>query len=331
MMNIVVTGGGGFLGGAILRRLARRGDNLTSYSRKTYDWHQPLGVTSTCGELTDVEKLVKAISGADAVVHVAAKAGFWGPFADYYTANVEGTKAVVDACLRAGVPRLVYTSTPSVVHGGGDLAGVDESAPYPDHFESAYAETKAIAEQLVLAANSERLATVALRPHLIWGPGDPHLVPRLVARARAGRLRKIGDGKNLVDTVYVENAALAHELALDRLNPGSAIAGQAYFIAQGEPMPLWEMIEQLIVAAGGPKLPEKPVSTNTAKRVGAICEFLWRNLPLKGEPPMTRFVASQLSSSHWFSLDRAKSELGYSPEITFKQGLELLRQDHLRQ
>lgn len=324
-MNIVVTGGGGFLGGSIVKRLVARGDQVTSYSRKAYSWHAPLNVTSVKGDLTDVEMLSRAMNGADTVVHVAAKAGFWGPYSDYHHANVEGTLAVLKACRVAGVQRLVYTSTPSVVHGGGDLIGVDESASYPDHHESHYAATKAIAEKAVLAANSASLATVALRPHLIWGPGDPHLLPRLVARAKAGRLRKIGDGKNVVDTVFVDNAALAHTLAIERLLPLSPVAGKAYFIAQGEPMPLWEIIEQMILAAGGPRLPQKPISKRTATRLGGVCEFIWRHLGLKGEPPMTRFVASQLSSSHWFKLDQARQDLGYVPEISFNQGLELLR------
>jgi nucleoside-diphosphate-sugar epimerase len=323
-MKVLVTGGGGFLGGSIVRRLSARGDQVVSYSRKAYQWHAPLGVTTATGELTDVAALAQAMHGCDAVIHVAAKAGFWGPYADYFTPNVLGTRAVLAACGQSGVNRLVYTSTPSVVHSGGDLIGVDESAPYPPHHESHYAATKAIAEQDVLAANGDKLATVALRPHLIWGPGDPHLLPRLVARAKTGRLRKIGDGTNVVDTVFVENAAAAHLLALDRLSPSSPIAGQAYFIAQGEPMPLWETIEKMIIAAGGPPLPRRGVSRKAAHRVGAVCEFLWKTLPLPGEPPMTRFVASQLASSHWFNLDRARIELGYQPEISFEEGLKRL-------
>jgi nucleoside-diphosphate-sugar epimerase len=220
------------------------------------------------------------------------------------------------------VKKLVYTSTPSVVHGGGDLNGVDESMPYPAHHESAYSASKAAAEKVVLSANGAEISTVALRPHLIWGPGDPHLLPRLVAKAKAGRLRKIGDGKNLVDTVFVENAALAHILAVDKLCPEAQIAGKAYFIAQGEPRPLWETIERLIVASGGPKLPAKYVPKSVAMAMGGACELTWRFLRLKGEPPMTRFVASQLATSHWFNLGRAKADLGYQPEWSFEQGLK---------
>ncbi|MFM1802164.1 MAG: 3-beta hydroxysteroid dehydrogenase [Planctomycetota bacterium] len=323
-MKVLVTGGGGFLGGRIVRRLKQRGDQVVSYSRQAYEWHKAAGVESTTGELNDINSLTNAMLGVDAVIHVAAKAGFWGPYGEYHKTNVEGTACVIEACRRAGVKKLVYTSTPSVVHGGGDLNGVDESAHYPEHHESAYAATKAEAEKQVLKANSQGLLTVALRPHLIWGPGDPHLLPRLLARAKAGRLRRIGDGLNIVDTVHIENAALAHELALDRLKADSPIAGQAYFIAQGEPMPMWDAIQRMILASGGPELPKRPVSISTAMRAGSICEWLWKNLPLPGEPPMTRFVASQLSSSHWFCLDRARKELGYMPVISFEEGLKTL-------
>jgi len=324
-MRTLVTGGGGFLGGAIVRRLAARGDTVRSYSRSAYDWHGPLGVESFQGDLTDRTVLSAAMAGCDAVIHVAAKAGFWGPYSEYRHANVDGTLAVLEACRSTGVNRLVYTSTPSVVHGGRGLEGVDESQPYPDHHESAYAATKAEAEKAVLAANGPELATVAIRPHLVWGPGDPHLVPRLVARAKAGRLRKIGDGKNLVDTLYVDNAALAHELALDRLAPGSPVAGKAYFIAQGEPKPLWDTIQSLILASGGPILPERAVPESVAVALGGICEALWKTLPLSGEPPMTRFVAHQLATSHWFDLSAAKNELGYEPIISFEEGLSRLK------
>lgn len=325
-MKTLVTGGGGFLGGEIVRRLVARGEQVVSYSRSTYDWHRELGVKQATGALTDVEALANAMRGCDAVVHVAAKAGFWGPRDDYFNTNLGGTKAVLEACQKAGVPRLVYTSTPSVVHGGGDLNGVDESLDYPAQHESAYAASKAAAEKLVRQANGPKLATVALRPHLIWGPGDPHLLPRLLAKAKFGKLRKIGDGKNLVDTVFVDNAAQAHLLALDRLEIDSEIGGKAYFIAQGEPAPLWDTIEKMIIAAGGPPLPKKNVPQKVAMLGGAVCELLWKMLPLKGEPPMTRFVASQLSTSHWFRLENARNDLGYVPEVSFEQGLERLRQ-----
>jgi nucleoside-diphosphate-sugar epimerase len=323
-MKVLVTGGGGFLGGSIVKRLIKRGDSVVSYSRSSYAWHKDFGVESATGDLSDVMALSNAMQGCDAVIHVAAKAGFWGPPSEYFQANLAGTEAVLNACRKAGVKKLVYTSTPSVVHGGGDLNGVDESMPYPAHHESAYSASKAAAEKVVLSANGAEISTVALRPHLIWGPGDPHLLPRLVAKAKAGRLRKIGDGKNLVDTVFVENAALAHILAVDKLCPEAQIAGKAYFIAQGEPRPLWETIERLIVASGGPKLPAKYVPKSVAMAMGGACELTWRFLRLKGEPPMTRFVASQLATSHWFNLGRAKADLGYQPEWSFEQGLKAL-------
>jgi len=251
-MLILVTGAGGFLGGAVARQLRDRGGAVRSFSRSAYPAFTELGVEQIAGDLADAGAVARAVRGCDAVIHTAAKAGVWGPEHEYFCANVTGTRNVLAACRAHGVRTLVYTSSPSVVAGDHDLNGVDESVPYPPHHLAAYPRTKAQAEREVLAANGPDLATVALRPHLIWGPGDPHLVPRLLARARAGRLRRVGDGSNRIDTTYVENAAAAHLLALDRLRPGAACAGRAYFIAQGEPLPLWEFVNRVLALAGLP-------------------------------------------------------------------------------
>ena len=257
------------------------------------------------------------------MVHVAAKAGFWGSVEDYYVPNVMGTTNVVAACKEHGVGRLVYTSTPSVVHGGGDVAGIDETAAYPDEYTSPYPATKAEAERLVLGANGTDLATVALRPHLIWGPGDNQLVPRLIERARRGRLRLVGEGSNLIDTTFVDNAAHAHILALDRLAPGSAIAGRPFFVAQGEPKPMKETLNLLLAAAGAP-LVEKHVSAGAAAVLGSTLERVWQVGRLKSEPPLTRFLAEQLATAHWYDLSNAERDLGYAPVVTFDEGLARL-------
>src|SRR5438105_1104494 len=223
-MRALVTGGGGFLGGAIVRLLRDRGDDVRSFSRQCYPALDGLDVEQIQGDVADAAAVDRAVAGCDVVFHVAAKAGVWGPTDEYYRANVVGTENVITACRKHGVRRLVFTSSPSVVTTGHDIAGGDESLPYPKHYLADYPRTKAAAERLVLAANGPNLATVALRPHIIWGPGDNHLIPRLIEGARAGKLRQVGDGTNRTDVTYVENAATAHLLAAERLRPGSPVA-----------------------------------------------------------------------------------------------------------
>jgi 2-alkyl-3-oxoalkanoate reductase len=322
-MKALVTGGGGFLGSAIVRQLRARGDEAISFSRGAYPELAELGVEQRRGDLADLKALTEAAGGCDIVFHVAAKAGIWGSFEEYRQANLVGTENVIAACRANSISRLVYTGSPSVVFDGSDVEGSNESLPYPRHFEAHYPHTKALAEQAVLAANSATLATVSLRPHLIWGPGDNHLVPRIVAKARAGKLRRIGQRPCLVDTVYVDNAARAHLNAADRLAPGAPPAGKAYFISNGEPLPLWEMVNRILAAAGLP--PEtRCVSPALALAAGTLCERIWSLLRLSSEPPMTRFVAQELATAHWFDISAARSELGYTPSVSIDEGLKRL-------
>lgn len=329
-MRALVTGGAGFLGRAIAERLVARGDRVRSFSRGAHPELAETGVEVVRGDVADAEAVARAAAGCDVVFHVAARVGAWGPRAEYERTNVLGTGNVITACTRAGVPKLVYTSTPSVVHAGGDIEGVDETIPYARHFESAYPETKARAEQAVLAANGPTLATVALRPHLIWGPGDQHLIPRLLARARAGRVRRIGREDKLVDATYIDNAADAHLLAGDRLAPGAACAGRAYFIAQGEPQPASELVNAILAAAGLPPV-TKRVPARLAWLAGAGLEFAFTLLRREDEPPLTRFVARQLSTAHWYDLGAARRDLGYAPTVTTAQGLARLREHFAKQ
>ena len=323
-MKALVTGGGGFLGGVIVRMLRERGDDVVSFSRSHYPELARLGVTQACGDLADPVAVAAAAQGCDTVFHVAAQAGIWGDYNGYYRSNVIGTRNVIAACRANNISRLVYTSSPSVVFGGSDVEGGDESLPYPQRYEAHYPRTKAEAEQLVLAANSDGLATVALRPHLIWGPGDNHLVPRIIAKGRSGRLRRIGARPCLVDTVYVDNAARAHLQAADRLFPGSAVAGKAYFISNNEPLPLWEMVNRILACAGIPPV-TGTVSPALACFAGLVCEGLWRLFRLGGEPPMTRFVAHELSTAHWFDITAARRDFGYDPVISIDEGLKRLK------
>jgi len=324
-MRALVTGGGGFLGSALVRRLLARGDDVRMLNRSRYPALEALGVDARTGDVTDPAAVRPAVEGSDVVFHVAAKAGAWGREEDYWRANVLGTREVLRACLATGVPRLVHTSTPSVVHAGGDLAGVDESAPYASSYPAPYPRTKAVAERLVLAANFPELATVALRPHLLWGPGDTQLVPRILERARRGQLRFVGDGQARVDATYVDDAVEAHLLAADALRPGAACAGRAYFIASGEPLPVMNLVNRILAAAGLPAV-TATVPQPVAYAAGAGLETAWRVLRRPDEPPLTRFLAQQLATDHWFDLTAARRDLGYRPQVSVADGLERLRQ-----
>jgi nucleoside-diphosphate-sugar epimerase len=325
-MKILVTGGGGFLGQALCRGLVERGHEVTSFNRGHYPALDAIGVRQIAGDLADREVVLAAFAGIDAVFHNAAKAGAWGSYESYYRANVIGTQHVLDACRSHGIGRLVYTSTPSVTHRATHPVegGTAQSVPYGEGFKAPYASTKMIAEKAVLAANDARLATVALRPRLIWGPGDNNILPRLVERANAGRLRFVGDGNNKVDSTYIDNAAQAHFEAFGHLAPGAACAGRAYFISNGEPKPMRELVNGLLQAAGAP-LVDKTIPFGVAYAVGVVCEGLWHVLPLKGEPPMTRFLAEQLATTHWYSMEPARRDFGYVPKVTVTDGLERLR------
>ncbi|MBL8298312.1 MAG: NAD-dependent epimerase/dehydratase family protein [Rhodanobacteraceae bacterium] len=329
-MKVLVTGGGGFLGKAICKQLVARGHAVRAFNRNDYPELNTLGVEQHLGDLRNLDLVTAAAEGCDAVVHTAAKAGAWGSLAEYYEINVRGTDNVLAACEIHRVPKLVYTSSPSVVHDGHDLNGVNESTPYASRFLAPYPQTKARAEQRVLAANSPQLATVALRPHLIWGPGDPHLLPRILDRSRRGRLRHIGDAPKKIDTVYVDNAAEAHVLALDKLGPGSAVAGKAYFITQGEPINQDAMINALLKAAGLPP-EERRISVDFARFLGANLERIWKLLRLKSEPPLTRFIVEQLSTAHWFNIAAARRDLGYTPRVSTNEGLARVGEQLARQ
>jgi 2-alkyl-3-oxoalkanoate reductase len=324
-MKALVTGGSGFLGNALVRGLLARGAEVRSFCRNDHAELRQLGVRQLRGDLADAPAVAAAVAGCDIVFHVAAKAGVWGPYEEYHRANVIGTENVIAACRRHGVSRLVYTSSPSVVFDGKDMAGMDESAPYPARFVAHYSKSKALAEQKIKAACNGRLATVALRPHLIWGPGDNHLLPRLAARATAGQLCRIGTQEKLIDTIYIDNAVSAHLLAADRLEPGSPVAGKAYFISQGEPVEVWTMINRLLQAAGAPPV-DRSLPASLAMVLAWGFEIIHRLRRAPGEPRLTRFAVRELSSSHWFNINAAKRDLGYAPVVPTEEGLRRLRE-----
>ena len=318
-----MTGGGGFVGGAVVRALLARGDEVVSLARGDYPALRALGVSTVRGDLADPASVVAAASGCSAVVHVAAKAGIWGPLADYTRSNVAGTRSVLAACRQLGIPKLVHTSTPSVVHAGGDIEAGDESLPYAEHADSPYARTKVLAEREVLAAADATLGTVALRPHLVWGPGDTQLVPRIVQRARTGRLRFVDGGHSRIDTTYVDDAAAAHLCALDAVAPDAACSGRAYFISSGDPRPVREVVNAILAAAGLP--PEtRSVPLPVAVVAGGAAEVVWRLLRRTDDPPMTRFFARQLATAHWFDISAARRDLGYAPTVDLDEGFRRL-------
>ena len=310
---VLVTGGNGFLGRAVVERCLARGYRVRVYGRSDLSADLAPRVDFHRGDLADAAALTAAVKGCAYVFHVAAKAGVWGQWDDYVRSNITGTETVVQACRDHGVQALVYTSTPSVVFNGEAFRGADESLPYGRDFLCAYAETKATAERRALEAASASLKVCALRPHLIWGPGDHHLFPRVLARARAGKLRIVGDGTNRVDVTHVDTAADAHLGALDALLAGRA-NGKAYFLSQGEPVNLWDFINRLLVGAGLPPVTRK-IPLGRAYAIGATMEALWTLLPLKGEPPMTRFVAVELAKDHWFDVSAAQRDLGLKPAV----------------
>lgn len=324
-MKALVTGGGGFLGRHIAMNLLARGDTVRVLGRRSYPDLEMRGVETVRADLQDRAAVEAACLGMDAVFHAAARAGYWGSWDSYYGPNVIGTENVLSGCRRAGVRKLIYTSTPSVVSPPrgypGNLEHADERVPYPERFESPYPATKSLAEQLVLKANgADGLLTVAVRPHLIFGPGDPHLLPRIIEWGRNGRLVQVGSGANKVDVVYVENAADAHLQAADRLGQ-APIDGRAYFVSQGTPVVLWDWINTILERLGLPRVRRK-MSHRAARTVGAALEAVYCVLPLRGEPRMTRFLADQLACSHYFDIARARRELGYEPRISTDDGLE---------
>lgn len=312
----LVTGGSGFVGRRLVLRLLDQGRRVTVFGRTPAPDLEARGARFIRGSIEDPASVEAACAEAETVFHVAAKVGVWGRRSDFFRVNVTGTRNVIAGCLKHGVRRLVATSTPSVVYNGRGLAGADESLPLTRRCPSPYPLTKAMAERDVLAADGPSLRTVALRPHLVWGPGDPHLIPTVVARARAGRLRIVGSGANKVDLVHVENAIDAHLLAEAA---AERCGGRAYFITNGEPVMLWEWINELLRGLGIPEVRRK-APLWAASAAGALCEACWRALPLRGEPPMTRFVAAELARDHWFDLGAARRDLGYAPRISMAEG-----------
>ncbi|QDT37856.1 NAD-dependent epimerase/dehydratase family protein [Stratiformator vulcanicus] len=317
----LVTGGGGFLGRYIVEQLVAKGLPVRVFCRGDYDFLDELGVETFRGDLTDENAIRAACEGCETVFHVAALPGVWGPRSVYEATNLTGTEHVIEGCRSAGVRKLIFTSSPSVVFDGAEHVDANEEVRYPAQYLCHYPATKAAAERAVLKANDPpNLVTAALRPHLIWGPRDPHLLPRLIERAKSGRLRRVGSGENVVSVAYVENAAAAHLQLADTLEESSPAAGHAYFINDPDSVLLWDWVNELLAIANLPPI-RRSISAKAAYGVGAMLEGAWSALRLSGEPPMTRFVAQQLSRSHSYSIEGARRDFGYQPLVDHKEAM----------
>ena len=321
--KILVTGGGGFIGKALVLALHKLGAEVQVFGRNRYPDLEALGIACIQGDIRNQAAVRQAITGTSCVFHVAAKAGIWGPLAEYMAINYEGSEHVLAACKSEQVGTLVYTSTPSVVFDRHDLAGADETLPYASRPLCAYAASKILAERAVLAANGTGLKTVAIRPHLVWGPGDTNLIPRLIERGQAGQLAMVGRGNNMVDITYIDNAVYAHLLAADNLCTSASAAGEAFFIGQEAPVNLWQWINALFARLGIATI-TRQVPLPLAYSAGAALEMIHRLVRPQQEPRMTRFLAQQLAKSHWFSHAKAERLLGYRPLVNTASGTDKL-------
>ncbi|RMH72085.1 MAG: NAD-dependent epimerase/dehydratase family protein [Gemmatimonadetes bacterium] len=323
-MNVLVTGGGGFLGRYLVEGCLSRGWQVRSLSRGAYPELERLGVETFQADIRQRDAVMAACQGMDCVFHAAALPGVWGKWDTFYSINVTGTQNVIEGCWQNGVSKLIYTSSPSVVFGDDDIINGDESLPYPACYLAHYPHTKALAEQAVIAANGQHgLATVSLRPHLIWGPRDNHLIPRLIQRAKRNQLVQVGDGTNQVSIAYVENVAEGHLQAADALYPGSAVAGKCYFINDDTPVNLWDWIANVLKNLDLPPI-KRTISYPTAYRIGQIMEGIYRMFGISSEPKMTRFLASQLAKSHYFNTAAARRDFHFSPKIDPQTALDRL-------
>ena len=318
-MRVLVTGASSLLAGSVARALSERGDAVVALQRNRADG---LDVEQVLGDVRDLAAVEQAVRGCDAVVHAAAKVGVVGTWEDYRSVNVDGTANVLAAARRAGAARVVHVSSPSVAHGGRALVGAPGSAAVTGRRRAHYAESKALAERLALSAGSAELAVMAVRPHLVWGPGDTQLVGRIVERARQDRLAVVGGGRALVDATYLDDAVAAHVAALDALGAGRPVAGRAYVVASGDPRPIRDLAVGICQAAGV-TCHLRDVPGPVARAAGTLVERIWP-IVRDGEPPLTRFLAEQLGTAHWFDLRATERDLGWRAAVDVDEGLARL-------
>lgn len=317
----LVTGATGFIGGHVARQLRERKEEVRALVRRWDPVLAALGVMQVEGDLENLDAVEAACADVQRVFHIAARPGVWGAFADFYATNVTGTGNVIAGCIGHRVGQLVYTSSPSVVFGNQAHRGADESLDYPSHYENHYSETKAMAERMVRGANCDTLKTVTLRPHLVFGAGDRHLLPRVIERGRLRSLVQVGEGTNRVDLSYVRDVARAHLLAGDALDREPRAAGSVYFISQNEPVMLWPWIAQLLERCGIPPI-RRRLSHRTARGLGAALEMTHRLFAAEREPRLTRFTASMLALDHYYDISAARRDLGFEPRFRMQDALD---------
>jgi 2-alkyl-3-oxoalkanoate reductase len=315
-VRVLVTGSTSLLGGAVAARLHARGDDVTVFQRRPGG----LGVREVLGDVADRHAVAAAIAGADVVIHAAAKVAVVGPWAEYEETNITGTANVIDAARAANVERFVYVSSPSVAHSGASLVGVPAGPADPDAARGNYSRSKAHAERLALAASVDAFSVVAIRPHLVWGPGDTQLIGRIVSRARQGRLALVGSGAALMDTTYIDNAAAAIVAAADR---AGELGGQAFVVSNGQPRPVRELFGAIAAAAGFAP-PRLRVPARVAHAAGTVLECAWARLDRADDPPITSFLAEQLSTAHWFDQRETQRALGWRPAVSLDEGFARL-------
>ncbi len=317
-MKVLVTGGTSLLGGATARLLSERGDDVTVLQRRPSE----LGLPEVLGDVNDRAAVDSAMTGADAVVHLAARVGVVGTWEQFERTNVAGTATVLSAARDAGVSRLVFVSSPSVAHSGSSLVGASAGPADPEGAGGHYARSKAMAERLALGEADAGFGVVAIRPHLVWGPGDTQLVGRIVDRARSGRMALVGSGAALVDTTYIDNAAASLVAAVDRAD---RLRGHAYVVSNGEPRPIGELITRILSAAGL-DAPRLKVPVPIARLGGRLAERWWEYRGLEEDPPMTEFLAEQLSTAHWFDQSETRAALEWYPTVSIDEGFTRLRE-----
>lgn len=313
---------------ALIKRLISDGHQVTSFSRREYPLHWALGISSVQADIRDLEALEKACRGKDVVFHLAAKVGIWGNYSDFESVNVTGTFNVIKACRKQGVGRIIFTSSSGVVFDGKDLEGIDETYPYPEDQGSHYASTKALAERLIIEANSEKLRTISLRPHLVWGPYDAHLIPGILKRVNSGKIRRIGDQEHFIDTTYIDNMVDALILAMDALGNKPEAAGEVFFITNGEPARVWDFVNSIVQIAGHPPI-QKKIPERLALFAAGISERTHRLFKIKSEPFMTRYAIREMITNHWFDISKARDILGYNPGVSYAEGFKRLK-DYLK-
>jgi 2-alkyl-3-oxoalkanoate reductase len=326
-MRVLITGGGGFLGRSLAKKLLDLGYIVTVLGRHSYPKFKK-NFSYIKADVRNLSSMVKALENQDAVFHTASIPGIWGRYDNFYKTDVNGTQNIIFACQKNKVKKLIYTSSPSVVFSQNDIEGVNEQVPYPDKYLCHYSKTKAIAEKMVIAANgNQNLATVCIRPHLIWGPGDPHLLPRIVNRAKNRKLIRVGEGKNLVDMIYIDNAVEAHIKVFEKLDINSPVAGKSYFVSDDKPILLWGWIDLILNELNLPAI-TKQISFKYAFFLGRSLEFFYKIFGVNKEPLMTRFLATQLAKSHYFDITQSKKDFGYKPIVTNEEGVKRLVNDY---